>query len=397
MLNDLKTAFFLASKSIKRGNRGTVFVTVFIMTLAVINLLFMPCILDGMDYQSKSQVVNAKMGHIVLEPKQGNTLIQNADVLQKKINAFPDVQASSVHYSTGVTLYFKDKSTGRSVDFINSLDEKLVTNVDENILEGDYLSKLDTDEILIGSETSGTYNPLDESNSLGGVVAGDKIDVKYNNGIKKTYRVKGIFKTRYPNADYGVFLNKKEMENIFGTQNLANSIIVRLRKENIEYDFIKKLTAMGIGEDIFNSRDRSGIEMTQTFDVIKIIMSAVALLVSVTTLFIVIYIDALNKRKIIAVIKAIGVNKKIIIISFIFQSLFYTLSGIIIGLGILYFILVPHFISNPLVLPFGFVSLMVKTNVVLSRISALVIASIIAGFMPAYHVTKQNIIEAMRS
>ena len=397
MLTDIKTAFFMATREIKRGNKGTVIVTVFIMTLAVLNLLFMPCLLDGMDHKNKLQVIDAKFGHVVIEPKEGDSLILNPRSLQKKINSFNEVQGVSLQYSVGATLYYNDKSLGRSITFIDPIDEDSVTTIAESIVEGSYLSKLDTDEILIGSESAGTHNPIDISNSLGGIATGDYVEIKYNNGIIKKYRVKGIYKTNFINADYSLFLNNKEMENIFGTNDRADTVLIRLKKENIEYDFIKKLTQIGIGEDIFNSRDRAGLEISQIFSIIKMILAIIAILVSVTTLFIVIYIDAINKRKIIAVINAIGVNRKIIIYSFIFQSIFYSVSGILIGLFLLYYLIVPYFIANPFMMPFGAVSLLVETEVVVNRMIALIVTAIIAGFVPAYQVTKQNIVEAMRS
>ena len=397
MFNDIKVAFFMATREIRRGNKGTVLVTIFIMMLAVLNLLFMPALLDGMDFKNKLQVVDAKFGHVVIEPKEGNTLIHNPQSLHKKINAFPEVQGASLQYTVGATVYYKDKSLGRSITFINPIDEESVTTIAESIVEGSYLTKLDTDEILIGSESAGTHDPIDISNSLGGIATGDYIEIKYNNGIIKKYRVKGIYKTNYINADYGLFLNNKEMENIFGAKNMADVIIIRLKNENLEPDFIKKLTQMGINEDIFNSRDRAGLEISQIFGAIKLILAIIAILVSVTTLFIVIYIDAINKRKIIAVINAIGVNRKIIIYSFIFQSIFYSVSGMFFGLLILYYLIVPYFIANPFMFPFGAVSLLVETKVVANRMIALIITAIIAGFVPAYQVTKQNIVEAMRS
>ncbi len=398
MLQDLKVALFLASREIKRGNKGTVFVTIFIMALAVLNMLFMPSLMEGIDHKSKLQIVETQLGHVVVEPKDGERLLSDAHLLQKRINAFPEVEGIALHYSVGVTLYFEDKVMGRSVCFIDPEDEKTVTNVHKKIVEGDYLTKLDTDEVILGSETAGTYDPIDEANSLGGVKAGDWIDIKFGNGIRKTYRVKGVFKTRLINADYGVFLNNKERENVIPeAKDRTDSIIIKLREEDKEYEFIKKLTELGIGEDVFNSRDRAGLDISQTFNIINAILSGIALLVSATTLFIVIYINAINKRRIIAVMKAVGINKEIIISSFIFQSLFYAICGVVLGLTVLYFILVPYFIANPLILPFGQVTLLIKTDIVYSRSIALGVTAIVAGFVPAYQVTKQNIIDAMRS
>ena len=50
------------------------------------------------------------------------------------------------------------------------------------------------------------------------------------------------------------------------------------------------------------------------------------------TIFIVIFINALTRRKFIGILKGVGINGKAIEMSYMFQSIFYALFGSCIGL-----------------------------------------------------------------
>ncbi len=396
MLNDIKVALFLALRTIKRG-KVTFIVTTIIMAFSVINMLFAPSLFDGIDYKIDLQTIETSKGHVVIEPKDNdNLLLTDVNILKKKIRAFPEVGGVSAQYIAGGNFKYKDESENYGIKFINPDDEKTVTKIHGCMVEGDFLSKTDADEIIIGVEISGTHDPQSESYSLKGVKVGDKINIKFTNGIEKEYRVKGIFKTGWEGTDYSAFLTNKELENVFGMKNEASQIIIKLNQENIEKEFIRKLMITGIGEDIYNSRSRQSFDIGATFVMVKAIVGLVAFIVAMTTLFVVIYINAVNKKKLIAIIKAVGINRKIILLSFVFQSLFYTLSGIVVGLLIMYLVIIPYFISNPLELPFGAVSLLMGPQLVVTYMTVFLAFAVIAGAVPAYQVIRENIIDAMR-
>jgi putative ABC transport system permease protein len=116
-----------------------------------------------------------------------------------------------------------------------------------------------------------------------------------------------------------------------------------------------------------------------------------------TTLFIVIYINAMTNRKIIAIIKAVGVDNDTIVFSYVLQSVFFAICGIIFGLLILHLVVEPYFLANPLDVPFGLCSIYIKNSLTIRYLSYFILFSIVTGFIPAYQVVKQNIIETMRS
>ena len=400
MFTDLKVAFFLAYRAIRRGSRGTLIFTLMIMTLSVINLVFMPSLLNSVNSTIGQQVIDTRFGNVVIQPQDKNEFINDPSQVIGEISSMKEVYAYSVQYSRSGSFTFKGITKSFPIHFIDPSNEALVTNIEDNIMEGDFLSRLDTDEIIIGSEVSGTYDAsFAETSSLKGVVAGDYVDVIHVNGVKKRYRVKGIFNTGYINSDLNVYMNEKELENVYGLKldDVASNIMIKLNQDNNEDEFIRKLYSLGISDKIKKSLDLSGMDLAEAFSIINSILTIVALLVSMTTLFIVIYINAINKRKLIAIIKAIGIKRRIIILSFIFQSLFYATVGVIFGFLIIYFGLVPYFAANPLQMPMGDVSLSVYLDKVIPQILLFLGFSMITGFVPAYQVARRNIIETMRS
>ncbi len=57
-------------------------------------------------------------------------------------------------------------------------------------------------------------------------------------------------------------------------------------------------------------------------NMISVILSVISILVAAIVIFVIIYVNALNKRRQIGILKAIGIKQSIIINAYIMQSLF---------------------------------------------------------------------------
>ena len=71
----------------------------------------------------------------------------------------------------------------------------------------------------------------------------------------------------------------------------------------------------------------------RSFEIINAISTMVSLVIAIVVIFIVIFINTINKRRQIGILKAIGINKKIIIYSYIIQVLIIATCGILLGLA----------------------------------------------------------------
>ncbi len=69
--------------------------------------------------------------------------------------------------------------------------------------------------------------------------------------------------------------------------------------------------------------------------------------------------------------------------------------GVLIGLGILYGFLVPYFNANPINFPFSDGILVAEVAGTLFRAFLLLVATVIAGYIPARIVVKQNTLDAI--
>ncbi len=81
--------------------------------------------------------------------------------------------------------------------------------------------------------------------------------------------------------------------------------------------------------------------------------------------------------------------------AYIIQSVFYAALGILFGLVILYGFLVPYVTAHPIKFPFSDGILVAEFSSTMIRAGLLMIATLIAGYIPARMVVKQNTLDAI--
>jgi putative ABC transport system permease protein len=397
MFNDLKVSLFLAYKSITKGNKGTQLLTIFIMSLIFVNLVFIGSIFLGLTETMNNQVVNTLYGNIVIEPKKDEKYINDVQSLRQKINSVPGITGISSQYSIGASLSYKDKSGAWAVRSINPDDEMMVTTIHNFMIDGEYISRMDTNEIILGKEIAGGYGGDLEHVSLGGVNVGDSIDVLFNNGVKRTYRIKGIFDVNFIQSDLMAFISQKEMESVLGIENKATQILIKTEDRGEEEKYIKQFLELGIKEKIQPWPVYAGIvkNVIISFDIIAMLISAIGLFVASVTIFIIVYMSTISKRRQIGILRAVGIKESIIIQSYVFQAMFIVICGTLIGLLIVLFAIQPLFISHPMKFPVGYVSLSIVPEKISVNVLSLFTAALTAGFIPSWMAVRETIIEAI--
>ncbi len=365
--------------------------------MVFVNLVFINSIFLGVTEATNNQVINSLYSNIVIEPEKNEKYISDVYSLEQKIKNIPGLVGISAQYVTGATLSFEDKSSAWTVRSIDPDDEMKVTTNHDHLIAGKYLSRLDGNEILLGKEIAGGYGGDLEYSSLGGVEVGDNIDVLFNNGVKKSYRVKGIFDANFIQTNTMAYITRKEMESVVGLEDKASQILVKTRDKGNEDSYIKQFLEMGIKEKINSWTVYSGMvkNITNSFDMIAMMISAIGLFVAVITIFIIVYTSTISKRKQIGILRAIGIEESVIIQSYIFQAMFIVICGIFIGLIIVFFAIKPWFIEHPLKFPIGLASLMILPERVSINAISLVIAALAAGFMPSWLAVRKTIIDTI--
>jgi len=405
MGNDLRVALFLVFKAITRGNKYTLILTILVTTLAFINIIFISAIMSGAISKAYQQAQENYVSNIVILPPVDEKYITQVQKLKTKISTLPGVVSCSSRYAQAGMLRYdpeKDNQDVRekawSIKSINPDEELKVTSLQNYMVAGRYLEESDRDQMLMGKEISGGYGANFQISSLKGARVGDEVTVAYGNGVQRDYKIKGIYNTYFPLADLNVFVTEKEMESVLGIHDRASEILIKTNGSVPERVYIDRLRMMGIEMEQINVwMDFIGYisGLTQTFDIIKSIITTIGLLVAGVTIFIVIFIATINRRRQIGILKAIGMKERIIMMSYVFQATFYALLGIIAGEIIIHAFLIPYFIRNPLPMPIGLVSLVLVRQDMIFGIVSMLLVSMVSGFIPSWMVTRQNIIKAI--
>jgi len=405
MWNDLQAAFFLVFKYITRGSKGTTVLTILVTMMAFLQINLISGIFNGAINLAYKQVKDNYVSNIVVQPAPDEDYISQAPLVKSRINSIPGVISCSSRYAMGAGISYdpdkngKDvKSIGWTIKSINPDEEIKVTQIQDYMVAGQYLEDSDRDKIIMGREISGGFGASLEVQSLRGANVGDEVTVRYNNGIKRIYKIKGIYSAIFPLSDMGVFVTEKEMESVLGVHNRASEILVKTDPMYPEEYYMRELRLAGLEkQELRPWIDFIGLisGITQSFDIIKRIVYFIGLVVAGVTIFIVIFIATSSRRKQIGIMKAIGMKENIVIISYVFLALFYAFIAISLGMLTMEYGLKPYFISHPLLLPMGRVSLQIAPSDLISSIASMLAVSIVSGFLPAWRVTRENIIEAI--
>ena len=89
MFEEEKVAFFLASRLIARGNKGTLALTITIIAMVFVNLIFLPSIIPGIVVLFNQQNIDYSYGNLVIEPRENQLVIANVADLQQKMTTGP--------------------------------------------------------------------------------------------------------------------------------------------------------------------------------------------------------------------------------------------------------------------------------------------------------------------
>lgn len=407
MKKDFKLAFYLGYKSIINGHKNIIILMIFILSLAFVNLIFISALLNGVTSTLDSQVIDNATGNIVISPQEEpsrENFIINTTELRQRIEAIPGVLSTVVHYNLLATFAYDKNKDGQykygswPVIGINPEEEPELTGIHSHIIEGNYLQGLGINDIILGADIAGGHGIGEEVDSLGGVQIGEKITVSYGNGISKQYNLVGIFKAKSMFVDQNAYITKKEAQSVLHLgDDRASQILIKLDKNIDENKLIEEIQVIAPKLKVRKWVEYSSAmnAVPKSFDLIGILIGAVGLVVAAVTIFMLIYVNTINKRRQIGILKAIGIKEKVIIGSYVIQAFFYVVSGIILGSIIMFFFVEPYFIKNPLSLAIGDVSLSVKKIQVVNSIFSLLVAALVAGFVPAWRVVKENILKAI--
>lgn len=409
-MNNFKIGLFLAIRQLFRGNIRSVVLVVAVMVFTFLNLVAVSGILVGLIEGSSVAYRNKYIGDLVISPLANKKVIPDTGPIVSILKSQDNIFGFSVRYTNTGSLESnynrrdagkrREVATGNILG-INSDQENKVTGWKNDILEGEFLSNNDTGKIVVGKNMLARYSqvPQDRERSLGDVQIGEKILVNINGNVNE-FTLKGVLDGK-TDASRQAFISDTDMKKMIPGDGVeASTINVRLQKEGEEVYLKQILLNNGLGEnqkiETYDDAEPSFVKDLKTvFSILGTAIGSIGIIVASITIFIIIYINALTRRKYIGIMKGIGIAPSVIEISYILQSIFYGVVGSAIGAIIVYTVLIPLFTAYPIDFPFSDGIMVAPIDSTLNKFLTLMFFTILAGYLPARSIVKQNTLNAI--
>jgi len=287
--------------------------------------------------------------------------------------------------------------------------EQEATGFSRFVIEGNNLNPGESNGILIGATMIEEYSTYADANIPGfdflkEVNVGSRVRLTLTGSggekIVKDFYVRGILKSKVDEVSTRAFITSEEMKRLLPSRKLDYQEIAIRTDPAYSAELVEQIkTFMGpyaarvqTSDDSIPSFLR---DIESTMNLLGNSLSSIALIVASITVFIVIYINAVTKRKYIGIMKGIGISPDAIQLSYVFQALFYGVTGSIIGLIITFGLLKPYFDANPINFPFSDGILVATLSGATLRVMILLFVTLLAGYIPAKLIIKRNTLDAI--
>jgi len=408
----LRVGLFLAIRQIKRSSKWTTLLIVFVMTLTFLNLVVVSGILVGLIEGSVSTIKDRYIGDVIVTTFKEDDYIEYSPQILRTARELPWTEAVTARYLESGTIEANYKErirqdekgdvVGTIIAGIDPLDEEAVTGLSQLIVEGEYLEPDDYDQVIVGGLLLKRYLDFESPGfpTLENVGVGDKVRVKVGDVTREVF-VKGVTKSKADEIDRRVFFVDSQLRGLIGRSDYnVDEISIKIQ-DDVRPEVVRDaLKANGFDEYATIQTFEEGLpkflqDIKDTFALLGNVISSIGVVVASITIFIVIFINAITRRKYIGILKGIGVDSTAIEFAYILQSLFYAIFGTILGMILVFFVLKPYFAAYPINFPFSDGILVATIPGVLIRAAVLFIATLIAGYIPARIVVKQNTLDAI--
>jgi putative ABC transport system permease protein len=383
------------------------------MVLTFLNLVVVSGILVGLIQGAVDAVRTHYISDIIISTPNNKNYVENSPAVVAILKNDPRIANFSPRYLKSGTVEANYKARIKETDKtdiagatfagIDPIAEDKVADISRFIVEGSFLVPTDYDQVVIGSYLLKRYMPVDSpgfATLSSDVRPGTKIRITIGD-VRREVIVKGIIKSKLDEINMRIFMVDSQFRSLVGRGDFnVNEISIKLKPGYDPIVVRDSLISSGISRvakvQTFEDAEPKFIkDMIKTFGILGNIFSSIGLIVAAITIFIVIFINAITRRKFIGILKGIGINGEAIEISYVMQSFFYAITGSIIGLIIVYGFLQPFIAAHPIDFPFSDGILVAPINSTLFRVALLIFSTIIAGYIPARMIVKKNTLDSI--
>jgi putative ABC transport system permease protein len=412
--NIIRVGWFLAKRQVRGSNKATTMLIVFIMMLTFLNLVVVSGILIGLIEGGNIANKEQYTGDVIVKTIAGKIDIANTYELESTLRKMGGVSDISIRYIENGQIEANYKTrrdfsvlqdlVGTQIAGIDIDDEDRLSSLSKYVVEGEYLKEGESGYILMGANMLYRYSSDfgDTFASLEGVYPGDEVKVTIGDNTK-TFIVKGIIDSKVNEVSLRGFITREDFWRLVDRPVVnANEVSIRIDENSLlTPDQLKSnLVKVGFADDGKIQTDREAIpeflnQIRLAFGLLGNVIGLIGIVVASITIFIVIFINAVTRRKYIGIMKGIGISERAIEVSYIFQSIFYATLGGALGLLVVYGALVPLFLAHPLDFPFSDGILVAPLSGTIFKFFLLLLVTLIAGYIPARRIVKKNTLDSI--
>jgi putative ABC transport system permease protein len=220
-------------------------------------------------------------------------------------------------------------------------------------------------------------------------------------GLAREMTVAGIVDSKVDATSVRIFMNERELRSMAGlSSGDVSEVAVRLRPGADPAAVKSYLVGAGLGDlakvRTFREAIPDFLEQIQaTFGLLGNLIGAVGLAVAATTIFIVVFVSAVTRRKQIGIMKAIGVTPRAIVVAYVSQAIAYSAVGVALAAALIFGALIPLVDAHPIDFPFSDGILVATPLGTAVRAAALLFATVVAGIVPAWLIVRQNTLDVI--
>lgn len=410
-MRKLQIGFLLGIRQIQHTSRWTTLLIIFVMMFTFLNLIAVSGVLVGLIEGSERAVRESAYGDIVITPRNEEKHILETPTILRELAAYPEIKGYSVRYqgSGELEANFKERrdlSAERDVATvkvtgIDPTQESTMTNLENLIVAGEYLNPDEEGKILMGvyyvKKYAEQYGDIFETVD---VEPGDTVRLTAGD-ISKEFEVKGIVQSKVDEVNLNAYIPEREFRRLFGRldQN-ADQIVIKLNTPSTNAHIKESLMASGFDHlakirTFEESVPKFLADIKNTFNLLGTFIGSIGIIVASITIFIIIFINALSRRRHIGILKGIGIEASVIEIAYVLQAAFYALTGSLVGALLTYGVLIPYFDAHPIQFPFSDGILVADPLTTFYKFLVLFLITLIAGYLPAKLITRENTLNAI--
>lgn len=409
-MRSLRIGILLGVRQIQRASIWTTALIIFVMMLTFLNLIAVSGVLLGLIEGAERAVQENALGDIIITPLDAEDRILETAGVVRELDAFPEIEAHSVRYSGNATLEanYRNRDLGSERDTagiivqgVDPIREDEMTDLADIVVDGEYLNPNEEGHILIGAYYLKRYAELfgDIFDTVDADV-GDTVRMTLGD-VSKEFVVKGIIESKVDEVNLSTYIPEKEFRRLFDRLDRnADQIVIRLHTGSDPERVKAAMLASGLGEHakvqtFQESLPKFLIDIKDTMSLLGTFIGSIGIVVASITIFIIIFINALSRRRHIGILKGIGIERKAIEYAYVIQAAFYALSGSLLGALFTYGVLIPYFEKNPIQFPFSDGILVADPESTFYKFLILFCVTLIAGFVPAWMIARQNTLNSI--